>query len=184
MTHIDVGTVLRQSAKIPFTDLVTRSTGAAVRKCIEIELAALGDDEVATLDFSSIGVMDFSCADEIVANLLLSPRPDRPVHSTGYVIFHGLTEDHLDAIEHVLSHHGLALVVHFADGGARLVGTVNEDERMAWDLVYAAGGLTAQALATRAGREPAELTSVLESLLARRLLRQFGESYHPLGSMQ
>lgn len=183
MTHIDVGTVLRNSANRPYTDLVTRSTGAAVRRSIEIELAALGDDEVATLDFSRIGVMDYSCADEIVANLLLAPRPDRPAHATGYVIFHGLTEEHLDAIEHVLEHHGLALVVHFADGGARLVGTVNADERMAWELVYAHGGTTVQALATHTGREPEEVRSILDSLLQRRLLRRRDDAFHPLGTM-
>ena len=41
MTHIDVGLVLRHSAKVPYADLVTRTTGAAVRECIERELSAL-----------------------------------------------------------------------------------------------------------------------------------------------
>ena len=41
MTRIDVGLVLRDAAHLPYTNLVTRSTGAAVRRCIELELAAL-----------------------------------------------------------------------------------------------------------------------------------------------
>ena len=77
MTRIDVGLVLRDAAHLPYTNLVTRSTGAAVRRCIELELAALPADETATLDFSHIGVMDFSCADEIVAKLLLDPQIGR-----------------------------------------------------------------------------------------------------------
>lgn len=184
MTRIDVGTVLRNSANLPYTNLVTRSTGAAVRRCIELELEALPEDEVATLDFSQIGVMDFSCADEIVAKLLLDPPTGAPSRRCGMVIFHGITDHHLEAIEDVLHHHGLAMVVHFADGGARLVGAVNDDERITWELVYASGATSVQALALRAGRELDELHRTLEALHARRLVRQCEEGYAPLGTIQ
>jgi hypothetical protein len=184
MTRIDVGSVLRNSANLPYRNLVTRSTGAAVRQCIELELAALPADETATLDFSQIGMMDFSCADEIVAKLLLDPPQGAPARTGGGVTFHGITDHHLEAIEDVLHHHGLAMVVHFADGGARLVGAVNEDERSIWDVVYATGGTSTQALADRAGRDLAEVQQVLELLHSRRLVRQAETGYHPLGTLQ
>ena len=135
MMRIDVGSVLRYSANLPYADLVTRSTGAAVRRCIEAELAALADDDVATLDFTAIGMMDYSCADEVVAKLLLdlARRGARP----SQLVFHGITDAHLEAIEDVLRHHGLALVVHFADGAARLVGAVSDDMRPPGTVVRA-----------------------------------------------
>ena len=186
MTRIDVGSVLRHSANLPFSDLVTRPTGAAVRRCIQTELAALSEGDVALLDFSRIGMMDYSCADEVVAKLLLA-LASQDAH-TGYIVFHGITDAHLEAIETVLEHHGLALVVQFADGGARLVGSVTDDERAIWEMVYARGTVPTDAATGRAAsgseREPAEMARILESLLRRRLLRHDGVAYAPLGPVQ
>ena len=100
MTRIDVGSVLRNSANLPFSDLVTRPTGAAVRRCIQSELAALSEGDVALLDFSQIGMMDYSCADEVVAKLLIA-LAGQDAHA-GYIVFHGITDAHLEAIEVVL----------------------------------------------------------------------------------
>lgn len=179
MTRIDVGSVLRHSANVPFSDLVTRPTGVALRRCLERELAALTEGDVAVLDFSQIGMMDFSCADEVVAKLLLtlSAQDSRP----GYVVFHGITDAHLEAIEDVLHHHGLALVVHFADGGARLVGTVTDDERSVWELISSRGAIAAAEVALAVGRELDEMTVVLDSLRRRRLIRHEGLTYGPVG---
>lgn len=179
MTRIDVGSVLRHSANVPFSDLVTRPTGVAVRRCLERELAALHEGDVALLDFSQIGMMDYSCADEVVAKLLLTlaAQDSRP----GFVVFHGITDAHLEAIEDVLHHHGLALVVHFADGGARLVGAVSDDERSVWELVVARGSAAAAEVAVAVGRGTEEMALVLDSLRRRRLLRHDGITYAPVG---
>jgi hypothetical protein len=176
VTRIDVGSVLRHSANLPFSDLVTRPTGAAVRRCIQTELAALSEGDVALLDFSRIGMMDYSCADEVVAKLLIA-LAGQDAH-TGYIVFHGITDAHLEAIETVLEHHGLALVVQFADGGARLVGSVTADERAIWEMVYA------HETVSSIDREPAEMARILESLVHRRLLRHDGVAYAPLGPVQ
>ena len=177
--RIDVGSVLRHSANLPYADLVTRSTGAAVRRCIEAELAALADDDVATLDFTHIGMMDYSCADEVVAKLLLdlARRGARP----SSLVFHGITDAHLEAIEEVLLHHGLALVVHFADGAARLVGAVSDDERTLWQLVHVRGACLVDDLARESELESADVLVVLETLLDRRLLRRDGPTFAPIG---
>jgi predicted DNA-binding protein len=177
--RIDVGSVLRHSANLPYADLVTRSTGAAVRRCIEAEIASMGDDDVVTLDFTHIGMMDYSCADEVVAKLLLdlARRGGRP----SSMVFHGITDAHLDAIEDVLLHHGLALVVHFADGAARLVGAVTAEERMVWQLVHLRGASRAEELVSDDMREASELLVVLEALHDRRLLRRDGLTFAPIG---
>ena len=182
MTRIDVGSVLRHSANVPFSDLVTRPTGVAVRRCLERELAALHEGDVALLDFSQIGMMDYSCADEVVAKLLLTlaAQDSRPA---GFVVFHGITDAHLEAIEDVLHHHGLALVVHFADGGTRLVGAVSDDERSVWELVVARGSVAAPEVALAVGRELDEMAHVLDSLRRRRLLRHDGVTYAPVGTV-
>jgi hypothetical protein len=179
VTRIDVGSVLRHSANLPFSDLVTRPTGAAVRRCIQTELAALSEGDVALLDFTHIGMMDYSCADEVVAKLLIALSA-QDAHA-GYIVFHGITDAHLEAIEVVLDHHGLALVVQFADGGARLVGAVTDEERSIWEMVYARGSAISEEVSVR---DPDHTARILESLLHRRLLRHDGEAYAPLGPVQ
>jgi hypothetical protein len=161
---------------------VTRPTGAAVRRCIQTELAALSDGDVALLDFSRIGMMDYSCADEVVAKLLIALAAQDA--NAGYIVFHGITDAHLEAIETVLDHHGLALVVQFADGGARLVGAVSDEERAVWEMVYARGAAAPADVAPGAGHDPADIARILESLLHRRLIRHDGVAYAPLGPVQ
>jgi len=175
VTRIDVGSVLRHSANLPYADLVTRPTGAAVRQCIERELAALHDGDIALLDFSQIGMMDYSCADEVVAKLLLANAHGSGTF--GYVVFHGITDAHLEAIEGVLLHHGLALVVHFADGAARLVGAVSDDERGTWELVRTLGAAGADDAARAAGVDVKTMGDLLATLHRRRLLRFDGAAY-------
>ncbi|HEY8852980.1 MAG TPA: hypothetical protein VIM36_12405, partial [Gemmatimonadaceae bacterium] len=125
INHIDVSSMLRKSVCELYSNLVTRPTGAAVRCEIEQELDRIGDRALTVIDFSHVGLLDFSCADEIVAKLLLQyvslDAPRREV----YFLFRGISESHMDAIEAVLERHKLALVTQHADGGSRLVGIVD-----------------------------------------------------------
>ena len=67
INHIDLGTVLRKTVCDLYSDLVTRPTGAAVRTGIEQQLAEAKDRTLTVIDFTHVGLLDFSCADEIVA---------------------------------------------------------------------------------------------------------------------
>jgi len=71
INHIDLSTVLRRTVCDLYSDLVTRPTGAAVRDGIEKQLSELGDRSLTVIDFSHVGLLDYSCADEIVAKLLM-----------------------------------------------------------------------------------------------------------------
>lgn len=181
MTHIDVHSALQQSLSAPFHDLVTRRTGAAVRTFVEHQLAGLADGTVAYLDFSRIGVLDRSCADEFVAKLMLPLGGERPGRN-GYVVLHGVSEWHLETIEQVLLSHGLALVVQIAEGAAHLVGAVTETERRLWELVMRGGGADVEGLADAAGVDARSALECLASLAERRLLRRDDDAFIPLGT--
>ncbi len=181
MTHIDVHSALQETLQAPYHDLVTRRTGAAVRTFVEHQLAGLADGSVAYLDFSRIGVLDRSCADEFVAKLMLPSDGDRPVRH-GYVVLHGVSEWHLETIESVLTAHGLALVVQIAEGSAHLVGSVTDIERTLWELVMRGGGADVDGLAHAAGLAAQEALATLESLAERRLLRRDQDAFIPLGT--
>jgi hypothetical protein len=107
--YIDMHAVLQESISGVYADLVTRPTGRVVRERIERAIAGGGDDDVtvARMDFTGVGCIDYSCADEIVAKLLR----DRPA----VLVLSGITDGHREAIEPVLSGHGLAALIERAD---------------------------------------------------------------------
>jgi hypothetical protein len=168
---IRVERLLRESVETPYRDLVTRSTGRAVRSSIQQALATMGP-AVALLDFSEVGLVDFSCADEIIAKLLLDPPGET------YLILQGLREEQLEAIEHVLEHHDLAALVCGPSGGdTRPVGRVSPDLRTAFFTLQSVGAATAQILADRVGWTLTRTAEVLETLLRHRLVRAEGDRY-------
>jgi hypothetical protein len=185
MMHIDVSSVLRQTLSCElYSNLVTRPTGAAVRTQIEALLADARERSLTVIDFSHVGMIDFSCADEVVAKLLLrsvaAGREDREA----YFLFRGVNDDHWDAIEAVLERHGLALVLETADGGgARIVGMVNDGERVAWNKVYELGRTGPADLATALGAPQDDATRVLERLHRRRLVMRLDDDYVAVGGL-
>ncbi len=149
-----LGTVLHTSVATLFSNLVTRPTGRAVRYAIEQRIEENGGTCLSILDFSRVGIIDFSCADEIVAKLLQKYQlADRPAEV--FFIAKGVAEHHREPIETVLRRHNLLLVA-FDQNRPALWGPAPARLRLAWDWLNrfgrafpddfaAAHGLTASA---------------------------------------
>ena len=166
--HIDVGVALRRSVCHLYTDLVTRPTGAAVRQEIEQQLSSAHDRTLTVIDFSHVGLLDFSCADEVVAKLLLRYTGGADAHP-GFFVFRGIRDEHLDAIEAVLERHGLALLVQTDDGTVRVIGELADRERAVWELLDGSGRRTAGEIAGTLGMSEDDASRALDLLCARRL---------------
>ncbi len=175
--HIDISSVLKRSVCDLYSNLVTRPTGAAVRIGIEHHLDEIGDKALAVLDFSHVGLLDFSCADEIVAKLLMQyvsiDIPRREV----YFVFFGMNESHMDAIEAVLERHSLALVTQLADGSPTLVGSIAADQRQAWEKICELGITRPAELAVAIGIPADAAEKTLEMLWRRRLVIRQDSGY-------
>jgi hypothetical protein len=145
MMHIDVSSVLRQTVSCElYSNLVTRPTG---RRGAHADRSAARDSRersLTVIDFSHVGMIDFSCADEVIAKLLLRYANVERTDREAYFLFRGVTDDHWDAIETVLERHRLALVLE-TDDGARVVG--NRERRRAGGV-----GKGVRARSDRAGR--------------------------------
>jgi hypothetical protein len=174
INHIDVSSVLRGTVCDLYSNLVTRSTGAAVRTEIEHQLAELHGRTLNVIDFSQVGLLDFSCADEVVAKLLLRYRGDPPPDEA-YFLFRGMNESHLDAIETVLERHGLALVVLLDDGAPHLIGAVDDRERRAWEAVCRLGRAAEAEVLRALGVEPRDASALLDGLCRRRLVMRLDD---------
>lgn len=126
--HIDVHAVLQETVSGVYADLVTRPTGRVVRERIAHAIVAgAGGVPVARMDFTGVGCIDYSCADEIVAKLLR----ERPA----VLVLRGLSDGHRDAIEPVLAGHGLAALLERPDGTLDALGAAAAGAALVKELV-------------------------------------------------
>ena len=191
INHIDLGTVLRRTVCDLYSDLVTRPTGAAVRTGIEQQLADTEERTLTIIDFTHVGLLDYSCADEIVAKLLVSycePSGERGAGVSRvvpprdcYFLFKGVSDSHLDAIDAVLQRRALALVAQSDDGLLMLIGTVDERERRTWEALTRLGRAAPADIATEVGVEEPQAEVLLDVLSRRRLIMRFDEGYVAVG---
>lgn len=152
--------MLHETLSASYNDLVTRSTGAAVRRSIE-QAIPVQPEACAVLDFSDIGLVDHSCADEVVARLVLDRLHASGDTSTCPVIFRGLTEAHCEAIEPVLDRHGLVIVAEMGTGELVLLGPVTSELRGAFDRVISSAK-TSPVASTAAENLECEVQALLE----------------------
>ena len=183
MMHIDVSSVLRQTLSCElYSNLVTRPTGAAVRTQIEALLADARERSLTVIDFSHVGMIDFSCADEVVAKLLLRYVAGGARRREAYFLFRGVTDDHWDAIETVLERHGLALVLETDDGARDRRHGERRRARGVGEGVRA-GSRTAGGPRARARRPQDDAARVLDALHRRRLLMRLDDGYIAVGGL-
>jgi len=157
---------------------VTRPTGRAVREEIERELRDWEGPAVTVVDLRNVPVIDFSCADEVVAKLVSAGLAGGGAPgSERFYLFTGLEEHHLDPVESSLRRRSLAAAAERGDGTPCLLGRVEPRSRRLWAHVVRAGRILPESLV------PAQLASVeearcaLEELHARRLLVRLAEEY-------
>jgi len=156
-------------------NLVTRYTGRAVRLGIERMMADAAGSRLTVLDFRDVEVIDFSCADEVVAKLVLDARssPD----GARFFLFRGMTPDHFDPIESVLRRRALAVAAERIGGEPLLLGSIDGADREAWETVSRCGRLPAAAVADRLGTTEDRARGVLDDLYGRRLLLRRDTDY-------
>jgi len=181
MNHIDLSSVLRQTVACDlYSNLVTRPTGAAVRGQIELLLGNAHDRTLTVIDFSQVSMIDFSCADEVIAKLLLRYATENPPHEA-YFLFRGVTDVHWEAIETVLERRGLALVVE-QDDGVHLAGALPDAERRVWESVRRLGRAGIRDVALDLGELPSAAEQSLDALCRRRLMMKLDHEYVVVGA--
>jgi hypothetical protein len=180
---IDLTRMHRRTVTSFYSNLVTRPTGRAVRMGVEQHLAEVGGRGgvcLSILDFSQVRVLDYSCADEIVAKLLLRyAQDDRPVDA--YFVAKGLQEHHIESVEAVLERHRLLLVTEGSGGSSQLLGPTTPAEQQCWRALRERSGGTIPDLLQRLALGPLEVTSSVSRLLDRRVaVTMPGDTLHAL----
>ncbi|MEO5799725.1 MAG: hypothetical protein ABIZ70_02455 [Gemmatimonadales bacterium] len=170
--------LLRETITTPYHDLVTRPTGAAIRERVIRALeAAPGLD--AELDFSAVRILDYSCADEVVAKLLAAEH--LPVTR---IVLRGVSDEHADAIEHALNCHGLAVVIVAADSTLpRLLGAVTDDGHAVFAALLSFGRTEAVPIANSLAWPAERALQALQDLARHRCVLAYPDATFELGAV-
>jgi hypothetical protein len=172
--------VLREAVDTRYRDLVTRPIGMAVRhRVISVLKGSLDSD--AALDFSELGLMDFSCADEVIAKLLIE-TVGLPVPR---LRLRGVRPDHAEAIEHALVRYDLVIVAIFAEDPLqpRLLGAAPPDWHAAFAALRQLGRVPAAPVAERLAWPILRSTDALQGLADRRCLVAHADRTFELGAV-
>jgi hypothetical protein len=168
---IDLSHVSRRSVTSLFSNLVTRPTGRAIRSGVESQLAELDSERqvtVSILDFTQVRILDYSCADEIVAKLLLRYLgEERPAEA--FFVVKNAQEHHVEAIEAVLERHGLLLVSVRDGADPELLGAAEPAHRAVWAALAARGRASRAELADDTALPRDEVTATLAHFYLQRV---------------
>jgi hypothetical protein len=169
----DLHQLIREELKNGSSDLVTRQSGQIIRNRIEIDIAKEEDGAVIAFDFSKVGIIDYSCADEIVAKLI--SRLLGGEYGNRYFILTGLNENQKENIEVALERKGLAIIAENRNGEKFLVGSLNNYLKESLDLVMKKVRLTAKELSQAMNLEANTSGTRLLNLHKKRLVKRIEE---------
>jgi hypothetical protein len=152
------------------SNLVTRETGRLVRESVESRLEREPEGTVIALDFSHVGIVDFSCADEIISKLIA--RLQGQEYGDKYVVLQGLTPTQEENIAVALERKKLAVLVSRGNGAWELLGTLNPYLDEALRFVMARQEITARLLADETRVEISLASTKLLNLFKARLVQR------------
>jgi hypothetical protein len=164
---------LKEELKNGSSDLVTRPSGQAIRNRIEKNIENEKDGAVIALDFSKIGIIDYSCADEIVAKLI--SRLLSGEYGDKYIILMGLNENQKENIEVALERKELAVMAQMQNGKKFLLGSLNNYLKETLNLILKKGKITAKELSEAMKLEANTSGTRLLNLHKKRIVRRIEE---------
>jgi hypothetical protein len=165
--------LLKEELKNGSSDLVTRHSGQMIRSRIERDIENEKDGEVIALDFSKIGVIDYSCADEIVAKLI--SRLLSGEYGDKYIVLTGLNENQKENIEVALERKELAVMAGMRNGSRILLGNLNNYLKQTLNLILKKGKITAKDLSEAMKLEANTSGMRLLNLHKKRIVRRIEE---------
>jgi hypothetical protein len=173
MIKYDLYKFLKEELGNGSKDLVTRPSGEKVRRRIERDMEKEPNGAVVALDFVKIGIIDYSCADEIVAKLV--SRLLGGEYGDKYLILTGLNENQKENIEVALERKDLAVTAAMKDGRTVVLGNLNNYLKDTLAFVSVRKKATAKDLADARKLEANTSGTRLLNLYKKRLVKRVEE---------
>lgn len=174
MTTYELYKLIKEELGNGSKDLVTRPSGQAIRERIERDMEKEPAGAVVALDFGGIGIIDYSCADEIVAKLV--SRLMGGEYGDKYLMLTGLNENQKENIEVALERKDLAVTAEMKGGGRVVLGTLNNYLKDTLDFIIKMKKVTARELSAAKKVEANTSGTRLLNLYKKRLVRRVEET--------
>lgn len=168
--HLVVREACRHLVAEDAAHLVTRETGQVIRAHIARALAALAPGSLMTLDFSGVGIIDYSCADECLAKLL--SRLIAGEYGERYLRLTGLGESQRENIHVALERKRLPAILVQPDGTWDCLGTITPHLRQTLELLVERQRLSAREMVGLLHLELTAASTRLGTLHRQRLVRR------------
>jgi hypothetical protein len=174
MIKYDLYTLLEDVLGNGSKDLVTRPSGQEIRERIERDIEKAPDGAVVSLDFSKIGVIDYSCADEIVTKLM--SRLLAGEYGDKYLLLAGLNENQKENIEVAIERRDLAIIAEMRDDRRVVLGNLNNYLKDTLDFIVKKKKATSKELSDSRKIEANTSGTRLLNLYKKRLVKRIEES--------
>lgn len=173
MTTYNLYKLLTEELKNGSSDLVTRQSGHIIRECIEKAIEKEKNGEVIALDFSKVGIIDYSCADEVIAKLI--SRLLGGEYGDKYILLAGLNDNQKENIEVALERKDLAVMAEMRDGRKIILGNLNNYLKETLELIVKKRKITAKGLSEMMKLEANTSGTRLLNLHKKRLVKRIDE---------
>lgn len=174
MIKYDLYKFLKEELGNGSKDLVTRPSGEKIRLRVERDMGKEPEGAVVALDFLKIGIIDYSCADEIVTKLvsrLLSGE-----YGDKYLMLAGLNENQKENIEVALERKDLAVMAEMRDGSRAVLGNLNNYLKDTLDFIVKKKKVTSRELSDARKIEANTSGTRLLNLYKKRLVKRVEEA--------
>ena len=170
---LKLGAVVKEELKNDSASLVTRESGRVILNRIEHEIRQIDIGETLILDFSDVRVIDYSCADEVIAKLLTRLKGEE--YGNKYIILQNLSPSQKENIQVALEKKDLAILVTDNKKNWEVIGILNNYLLETLQAIMKSGGISTRQLSDKLKLELNTASTRLLNLHKARLVKKCEE---------
>ncbi len=176
---IKLKTIIKEEIKSNSFDLMTRQLGQKIFSRIEKEINGSEGADTIILDFSGVGAIDYSCADEVMARLV--SRLELNEYGDKYVYLANLTPTQQENIHVALERKNLAILEIKPDNGWQIIGVINDYLFKTLEVIMKRGSVSSSELAQMLKLELNTASTRLINLHKLKLVKKIAQSGNERG---
>lgn len=137
--------IIKEELRSNSLDLMTRQTGQRIFQHLENKIKQAKEGETVSLDFWGVGVIDYSCADEVIAKIVL--RMIQNEYGDRYLILQNLTPTQKENISVALERKNLAIIgLKSKDKSWEIMGTIDDYLLETLEIIMKNGSMSSSIL--------------------------------------
>lgn len=171
-TSINIRAIITEEFNREIQDLLTRPTGQKIMERLEREIHNSSNNTTVALDFSDVGVIDYSCADEVIAKLV--SRLQANEYGERYLVLKNLNHAQRENIQVALERKNLATLEE-SNGTWKTIGMINNYLQKTLEIVMEKGSLSSSELSQILNLELNNVSTRLINLHKIRLVKRVAE---------